>query len=181
MLILILGLALWWGAHLFKRYAPARRARLGNAGMGLVALALLAAVGLMVWGFRSAGYIHLWSPPRFLTHVNNLLMLLALYLAAADALRARAALAMRHPQLTAFKTWAVAHLLVNGDLASVLLFGGLLAWAVVTVIVINRAAPRGPRRAWGGVRAEILTVLATLVLLGGIGWIHYWLGYWPFG
>ena len=46
---------------------------------------------------------------------------------------------MRHPQLTAVKIWAVAHLLVNGDLASLVLFGGLLAWAVVEVIVINRS------------------------------------------
>lgn len=181
MTILILGLALWWGAHLFKRLAPDARARLGNAGMGLVALALFVAVGLMVWGFRGADHVQLWSPPRFMTHINNLLMVLALYLAVADALRARAALMMRNPQLTAFKTWAVAHLLVNGDLASVLLFGGLLAWAVVTVIVLKRAGVTKAPRVWGGVGAEVGTVVGTLLALGMIGWIHNLLGYWPFG
>ncbi|MGL5009563.1 MAG: NnrU family protein, partial [Paracoccaceae bacterium] len=129
MTLLILGLALWWSAHLFKRIAPTPRARLGDRGKGPVALALLAAVVLMVIGYRGAEMIVLWTPPAFLTHVNNLLMVLAFYLFAAAGSKTWITTKIRHPQLTGFKTWAVAHLLVNGDLASVVLFGGLLAWA----------------------------------------------------
>jgi len=180
-LILILGVALWSGAHLFKRLAPARRDAMGDKGKGLVTLLLFASLGLMIWGYRGTDHVHLWAAPSFLTHINNLLMLLALYLFVADGVKAKAALAMRHPQLIGFKTWAVAHLLVNGDLASLILFGGLLAWAVVSVIVINRSTPRPEKRAWGGVKAEAIAAVGAVVALGVVGWIHNWLGYWPYG
>jgi uncharacterized membrane protein len=181
MTLMVAGLALWWGAHLFKRLAPARRAAMGDAGKGLVALALVASVVLMVIGYRGAERVELWFPPAFLTHVNNLLMLLAVYLYAASGMKTRITRAIRHPQLTAVKTWAVAHLLVNGDLASVILFGGLLAWAVVEVIVINRAEPRGPLPAPAPTGKEVGAVLGAVVVTGAIGWVHNWLGVWPFG
>ena len=179
--LLIFGVALWWGAHLFKRLAPARRAAMGSNAMGLVAVLLVLSVVLMVIGYRGAETILVWSPPAFFTHINNLLMLLAIYLFVADGVKARAAVAMPNPQLTGFKTWAVAHLLVNGDLASVVLFGGLLAWAVVSVIVLKRAGARPARRAWGGLRAEAIAVVGTVVVFGAVAWVHTWLGYWPYG
>jgi uncharacterized membrane protein len=181
MTLLILGLALWWAAHLFKRLAPAPRARLGDPGKGLVALALVVSVGLMVIGYRGADFIYVWNPPGFLVHVNNLLMILAFYLYAASGAKTWITTKIRHPQLTGFKTWAVAHLLVNGDLAAIILFGGLLAWAVVTVIILNRAArewiPPGPAPA----RKEVTTVLATIVVVGVVMAIHNWLGVQPWG
>ncbi len=178
---MVLGLALWWGAHLFKRLAPARRAAMGDAGKGLVTAGIVAGVVLMVIGYRGAAQVDLWYPPAFLTHVNNLLMLLAVYLYAASGMKTRITAVIRHPQLTAVKTWAVAHLLVNGDLASLILFGGLLAWAVVEVIVINRAEPRGPLPAPAPVGKEIGAVVGAVVVLGAIGAVHSWLGVWPFG
>jgi uncharacterized membrane protein len=146
-----------------------------------VAVGVLAGVVLMVMGYRGNTMPDLWYPPAFLTHVNNLLMLLAVYLYAASGMKTAITRRIRHPQLTAVKTWAVAHLLVNGDLASIVLFGGLLAWAVVEVIVINRAQPVWERRAWGGPRAEVMAVVGTVVVLAVIAAIHTWLGYWPFG
>jgi uncharacterized membrane protein len=88
---------------------------------------------------------------------------------------------IRHPQLTAVKTWAVAHLLVNGDLASVILFGGLLAWAVVEVILINRAEPRPAPNPPAPVGKEIGAVLGAVLVMAAIGWVHNWLGVWPYG
>jgi uncharacterized membrane protein len=181
MTLIILGLILWWGAHLFKRLAPGPRARLGDPGKGLVALALLASVVLMVMGYRGNTAPDLWYPPAFLTHVNNLLMLLAVYLYAASGMKTRITRVIRHPQLTGFKTWAVAHLLVNGDLASVILFGGLLAWAVVAVIQINRAEPVWTRPEPAPVGKEAGAVLGAVVVTGVIGLVHNWLGVWPFG
>ncbi len=178
---MVLGLALWWGAHLFKRLAPARRAALGDAGKGLVTAGIVAGVALMVAGYRGAGQIDLWSPPAVLTHVNNLLMLLAVYLFAASGMKTRITRVIRHPQLTAVKTWAVAHLLVNGDVASLILFGGILAWAVVEVIVINRAGPRPAPNPSAPIGKEIGAIVGAVLVTGAIGWVHNWLGVWPFG
>jgi uncharacterized membrane protein len=189
MTLIVLGLVLWSGAHLFKRLAPGPRAALGDPGKGLVALLVVASVVLMVWGYRGsdwlgiagADHLDLWYPPAFLTHVNNLLMLLAVYLYAASGMKTRITRTIRHPQLTAVKTWAVAHLLVNGDLASVVLFGGLLAWAVVSVILINRAEPRPALNSPAPMGKEIGAVVGAVVVTGAIGWVHNWLGVWPFG
>jgi uncharacterized membrane protein len=181
MTLIVLGLALWWASHLFKRLAPGPRAALGDAGKGLVAVGVLAGVGLMVAGYRGVEQVDLWYPPAFLTHVNNLLMFFAVYLYAASGMKTRITRIIRHPQLTAVKTWAVAHLLVNGDLASVLLFGGLLAWAVVEVILINRAEPRGRLPEPAPLGKEIGAVVGAVVVMGLVMLIHNWLGVQPWG
>ncbi|MGQ0564700.1 MAG: NnrU family protein [Gemmobacter sp.] len=181
MILLVLGLALWWAAHLFKRLAPGPRLALGEPGKAVVAVVLVAGVVLMVFGYRGAGFVPLWEPPTFLRHLNNVLMLVAFYLYAASGMKTRITGVIRHPQLTAFKTWAVAHLLVNGDLASVVLFGGLLAWAVVTVITINRAEPRPAPPPPAPVGKEIGAAVGAVVVMGAVGLIHTWLGYNPFG
>jgi uncharacterized membrane protein len=181
MALIGLGLILWWGAHLFKRLAPAQRAAMGDKGMGLVTLLLVASVVLMVLGYRAAEFVPLWSPPAFLVHVNNLLMLLAFYLYAASGMKTAITRVIRHPQLTGFSTWAVAHLLVNEGAASVLLFGGLLVWAVVTVIILNRAEPVWVRNPPVPVRKEVMAVVGTLIVVGIVMAIHNWLGVQPWG
>ncbi len=141
----------------------------------------VAGIVLMVLGYRGNTAPDLWYPPAFLTHVNNLLMLFAVYLYAASGMKTAITRVIRHPQLTAVKTWAVAHLLVNGDLASVVLFGGLLAWAVVEVILINRAEPRPAPNPPAPVGKEIGAVLGAVLVMAAIGWVHNWLGVWPYG
>jgi len=79
------------------------------------------------------------------------------------------------------KTWAIAHLLVNGDLASVVLFGGILAWAVVEVIVINRAEPRPAAPAPASMGKEIGAVVGAVLVMGLVGMVHTWLGVRPWG
>ena len=71
MTILILGLILWIGAHLFKRLMPAQRAQMGTAGRGAVAAALVVALALIIWGYRAAEFIPVWTPPSFFIHINN--------------------------------------------------------------------------------------------------------------
>jgi uncharacterized membrane protein len=181
MTLLILGMLLWWGAHLFKRLAPAQRTAMGDKAKGPVALAVLGSVVLMVLGYRAAEFVPLWTPPTFLVHVNNLLMIFAFYLYAGSGMKTAITRVIRHPQLTAVKTWAVAHLLANGDLASVILFGGLLAWAVVSVIVINRAQPEWQRNAPVPVQKEVMAVVGTVVVVGIVMAIHNWLGVQPWG
>ena len=180
-LVLILGVALWSVPHLFKRLFPARRAEMGEAGKGIVGVSVLAGIVLMVLGWRMADPIWLWVGPPFLTHINNLLVLVGFYLFAVSGLQTNLAHRIRHPQLSGFKAWAVAHLLVVGTVQGVILFGGLLAWAVVSVILINRAGrdwtPPPPAPAW----KEGAAVVTALVLTAVVGWIHGWLGPWPFG
>ena len=180
MILLIAGVLLWVGAHFFKRLAPDARARLGDKGKGLVALALVLSVVLMVFGYRAAPYIDLWYPPVWLKHLNNLLMLLAFALFGNGAAKGTLSARIRHPQLTAVKIWAVAHLLVNGDLASVILFGGLLAWAVAEVIVINRSQP-WDRPADVSVKGDLKALGIGVVLYALAVAVHIWAGVNPFG
>jgi uncharacterized membrane protein len=179
MAYLILGLVLWTAGHFFKRLAPDMRAGMGNAGKGVAAVIILAGLVLMIIGYRGAEFINLWYPPTWTVHLNNLLMLIAVFVYGMSATRGRLRGKMRHPQLVAVKIWAVAHLLVNGDLASVILFGGMLAWAVVQVIVINRTE-EWVRPEPGKASKDILLVVITLVLFGVMTGIHNWLGVWPF-
>lgn len=179
MLILILGVALWWAAHLSKRLAPGLRDRLGRGGVaGLLALSVL----LMILGYRMADGPYWWGASAPLKGINNLLVLAAFYLFAADGMKTRITARVRHPQLTGFALWAAAHLLPNGDLPSVVLFGGLLVWALVEMAVINRAQPlwtppAGPFPA----RKEIMAAVGAVLVLLVVGLIHRWLGYNPFG
>jgi uncharacterized membrane protein len=180
MTLLILGILLWFAGHFFKRALPGVHDGMGPRAKGVSAVLILAGLVLMVIGYRGAFTGLAYTPPSWGIHLNNLLMLLAVYLFAASGVKARVATKMRHPQLTAVKTWAVAHLLVNGDWASVVLFGSLLAWAVAEVIVINRSQPDWTPPAWGGPAAEVKAVVGTLVVFAVMAGIHVWLGYWPF-
>lgn len=180
-LILILGVALWAGAHFFKRLAPEKRAEMGEAGKGVVAVALLISIVLMVIGYRMAEPVWLWSTPFWMVHVNNLLLLLAFYLYAVSGLKTNLHRRIRHPQLSGFKAWAVGHLLVVGTLQGLILFGGLLAWAVVAVIMINRAQRHWDRPAPASWPREAAAVVIALIATYLVGQIHAWLGVWPFG
>lgn len=183
MFLLILGLILWIVAHFFKRLAPAQRAKLGEPGKGVVTVLIVASLILMILGYRGADFIPVWYPPSFFVHINNLLMLVALWIygsSAAKGAKAWPAYTTRHPQLLGFKIWAFAHLLVNGDLASILLFGGLLGWAVVSVILINRAEPAWTAPEPAGRPTYIRLAVISLVLFVVITGIHMWLGVSPF-
>ena len=137
MTLLICGLVLWGVGHMWRRFVPSLYAGMGRGAYVVSALVIVAALALMIVGYRGADHIHLWAPPEFMKHVNNLLMLIAVSVVTITFTPRGTAWVMggaKHPQLTGVKIWALAHLAVNGDVASVVLFGGLLAWAVVSVI-----------------------------------------------
>lgn len=183
MFLLIAGLVLWTFAHYFKRLMPDQRAALGNAGKAIVAVVLVGSVALMVLGYKAVDFIPVWQPPAFMVHINNTLMLLAFWIygsGAAKGAKVWPGYKMRHPQLIGFKIWALAHLLVNGDLASILLFGGLLAWAVGEVILINKAEPDWTPSEPAGAAGYIRHGIISLVIFGVVVGIHIWLGVWPF-
>ncbi|MFV2034373.1 MAG: NnrU family protein [Halocynthiibacter sp.] len=180
MTLLITGLILWIAAHFFKRLAPGLRAPMGMAGKGVVAVVLLLSVVLMVKGFRSAGSEEVYAPLAGMGPVNNTLMLIAVFLAGAAKGKGIVAARLRHPMLWGAVVWAIAHLLVNGDQASLVLFGGIGLWALAQMALINRAEGAWQRPAMGPISGDAKIAVATLVLYGLIGWIHIWLGYNPF-
>ena len=183
MTLLILGLILWIAAHYFKRLMPTQRANMGDAGKAVVAIAIVASLALMIIGYRGAEVVTIWSPPSFFTGINNLAMVLALWVygsSAAKGAKAWPAYKTRHPQLLAVKIWAASHLLVNGDLASIILFGGLLAWAVGSVILINKAQPEWTAPEPAGRATYIRLAVISLVMLLVISSIHILLGVNPF-
>lgn len=178
---LILGVLLWVAAHLFKRVLPGVRASMGKAGRGAVALAIVAGIVLMVIGYRSAELEYLYDLPLWVWHLNNLLMLFAVFLMGAGQAKGVVAAKLRHPMLTGVVIWSVAHLLVNGDVPSVILFGGLGLWAIAEMLIINRAEGPWTPPAPGPIRKDLVVAAVSVVLYGLIAGVHYWLGRPVFG
>lgn len=178
MLMLSLAVLLWSVAHLFKRVAPATREGMGDGGKLVVTLAIIGSIALMVSGYQSATGATWWVRQPAWALANNALMLFAFYLMAASSLKVRVTSVIRHPQLTAVKAWSVGHLLVNGDAPSFILFGGLLVWAVVSVVLINRQEGKSPLPSPDrSVPREVLAVVAATVLYFGVVQAHGYLGY----
>jgi uncharacterized membrane protein len=152
LVVLIVGLFVFLGAHTF---VSARRARatalssLGNSYRVLFGLTSVAGLALIVWGFvlyRRSGWIDVWYPPAVMRHITIGLMLFSVILATAAYLPGHIKTWTRQPLLTAIKIWAFAHLLSNGDLGSILLFGSFLAWAAYARIAVKRREAAGELR-----------------------------------
>lgn len=179
--LLILGLFLWVFGHNLKSFLPKQRQAWGDAGKGVAAAIIFGGIVALVTGYRLSEAVDLATPPNALRHINNVMMLFALYFMSPAPKRGVLLNGVRHPMLIGFKLWALAHLLVNWDFASILLFGGLLAWAVTTMIRINRADPEWTPRPKGRPLMDGVMAVGCIALMGVIGAIHNWLGYWPFG
>ena len=181
MIWLVLGVLLWMAAHYFKRLAPGLRASMGNAGKGVVAVLLVGAIVLMVIGYKAADDVALWDLGGWAVNVNNALMLVAVALFAAGNSKSRLREKIRHPMLTGFLVWVVAHLLVNGDLASLVLFGGLGVRALGAFVLINRAEPDYEPWQGGTRQGDIRLVIISIVVFAVIVGVHAWIGPSPFG
>lgn len=183
MAMLVLGLLLFLGAHSASIVRPGWRDGM-VARVGLPAwkggYALVSAVGLVliVWGYGLAWQdpVFLYQPPLWLRHVTLLLMLFAFPLLLAAYLPGRIQAAVRHPMLAAVKLWAFAHLLANGTLADVLLFGAFLAWAVADRISLKRRSQRPvPSLPASALNDAIAVVGGLAVYAAFVLWLHAWL------
>jgi uncharacterized membrane protein len=186
MIPLSLGLILWVAIHFWKRASPGTRDPLGQRGKAIAALLIVISVVLMVIGYRAAEGTIFWGRAGWSTGLNNLLMVAAFYIYATGAPapgkpRVWLGRKLRHPQLIGFSLWAVAHLLVNGDTPSFVLFGGLLVWALAEIVLINRAVPDWTPPPSRDQKKELIPIIATVVLFVVVGGIHSALGYNPFG
>lgn len=191
---LLLGLALFLGIHSVAIVAPEGRNaiahRMGEGPWkGLYTLVALAGFGLIVAGYSAARQqpLMLWTPPMAMRHLAALLMLPVFVLLLAAYLPGRIQRAARHPMLLAVKLWATAHLLSNGNLADVLLFGGFLAWAVADRISLKRRAAAGLLRplhtAPASAANDAIALGAGLLLYALFAfWAHgFLIGVRPFG
>jgi uncharacterized membrane protein len=149
LLILVVGLVTFLGAHTFVTAREARAAAMKRLGWGYwPAFAIVSLIGviLIAWGFsiyRATGWIDIWSPPAFMHHITIGLMWVSIILVLAAYLPGHIKTWAKHPMLAGVKIWAFAHLLSNGDLGSILLFGSFLAWAVYARIAVKRREAAG--------------------------------------
>ena len=143
MIVLLIGLFVWAGAHLFPALAPATRARvIARSGMGVYklvfALLIFGSVALMVIGWRLAEVHWLYAPPSWGRSLALVLMPIALLLMLASSLKSNIRRWLPHPQLLGFALWALLHLLASGSVAAVVLFTGLGLWALLEIVVLSR-------------------------------------------
>ena len=151
MALLILGLIFFLGIHTFTTLREPRAALIGRLGegpyKGLYSVVSAAGLVLIVWGFaryRDAAFVQIWNPPAWLHPLVLVLMWLAFVsLAAAYSPAGWIKGRLRHPMLVGVKSWALAHLLANGDLGALILFGAFLAWAVYDRIAVKRRGDAG--------------------------------------
>ena len=184
MSLLIIGLVIFLGIHSVTIVAPAWRdaqvARRGeSAWKGIYGVISLLGFGLIIYGYGVARQspVFLYMPPTALRHLALLLMVPVFPLLFAAYLPGRIGAAAKHPMLLAVKIWATAHLLANGTLHDVVLFGAFLAWAVFDRIAVKRRAvarkiSRMPSPPLNDVIAIVGGLITyTIFLL----WAHRWL------
>jgi uncharacterized membrane protein len=185
MLILILGLVIFLGTHVFTMRRDARAAAIARLGerpyKALYSLVSLLGLVLIVWGFgryRAYEWIDVWYPPVWTRHLALLLVWAAFIAFVAAYLPGRIKRALKHPMLAGVKIWALAHLLANGDLGSILLFGSILAWAVAARISVKRRRDEvrdhgGPVAEPAGWRNDVTAiVLGTVLWFVFARWLH---------
>src|SRR3954463_11145216 len=171
LLVMILGIVLFFGVHTLTTQRELRARAIVSLGEGGYkigyALASVAGLALIAWGFawyRATGWIDVWYPPTAFKHITVALMLPAVILVVASYLRGRIYTTLKHPMLTGIKLWAASHLLANGDLGSIILFGSFLGWAVYDRITLKRRTDGGgPPIPVGGVTNDLIAVVVGIV------------------
>ncbi len=179
-MLLSLGVLLWAVTHLFVAVgSEARSAVINKIGLGpykgLFSLTLVLALVLIVIGWRAMPPTSLWLPPPGMRHLTLLLVPIAVILFISARAPTDIKQYIRHPQLTGVKLWAVAHLLANGETRSVILFGGLLAWAVLEVIFINRRDGARVKPPKVGAAKTLISAIIGLAIAAGLMFAHPWI------
>jgi len=180
--ILIVGLAVFLATHVFVSFREARASVIERVGLSLYrtlfAIVSLVGLALIIWGYaqyRAHDLIQLWSPPAFMRHITIGLVFFAAIFIVAAFFPSHIKTRLKHPMLAGVKAWALAHLLSNGDLGSVLLFGTFLAWGVYARIAAKRRGDMGAAAtpAPDGWTSDVIVVaLGTAIFLALGFWFH---------
>jgi uncharacterized membrane protein len=179
--ILVLGLLIFLATHVFVSMRGARAAVIARVGLNpyrvLLSIVSAAALVLIVWGFahyRSGGeWIDVWQPPAFTRHITVLLMLFAVIFVTAAFFPSHIKARLKYPVLAGVKTWALAHLISNGDLGSILLFGTMLGWAVFARISAKRRTDAVTPVVPAGYTNDIIVVLLGIVIYLALGFAFH--------
>ncbi len=182
--MLVFGLVLFIGIHLIRIVMPGLRdagiSKFGSTGWQIFYAAVaIAGVYLMAKGYgayRAEGSPIIYQAPSGMGHLTTLLMALSFIFIVAGNLPVAGHIKakLKHPMLIGIKTWAVAHLLVNGDVASVILFGSLLVWAIISVIGIKKRGGEPPVAS--SAKPDLIAVVVGIVFwLVFAMWLHPWL------
>ncbi|MGL6063352.1 MAG: NnrU family protein [Bradyrhizobium sp.] len=169
--VMVAGLVIFLGAHTLTTRRDLRARVIASTGEGTykIVYSLVSAIGLalIVWGFaryRATGWIDVWQPPVAMRLIAVALMLPAVIMVVASYIRGRIYTTLKHPMLAGVKLWAAAHLLANGDLGSIILFGSFLAWAVFDRISMKRRSDSGgPPIPVGGATNDAIAVAVGIV------------------
>lgn len=172
MTILLLGIVLFIGTHMIRVVAPGFRssmvARFGENGWkGVHSVASIVSLVVLIYGWRQAPVVDIWFPPAGMAHLTVTLMLIASICLVAGLLPAgHIATKTKHPMVLSVKIWALSHLLANGDLASILLFGSFLAWGVIVRIALKRRQRAGAlvARPFVSAKYDLMAVVGGAVL-----------------
>ncbi|MDX2319579.1 MAG: NnrU family protein [Moritella sp.] len=180
MIYLIFGLILWSVVHFFPSVAVSGKvsfvSRFGQPiYMVVFSLLIILSLVLIVTGWRSSVPTFLYALPDFVRPLSVLLLAIAFVLFVAARLPTRIKQVIRHPQLSSVVIWALAHLLVNGDSRSVLLFGGLGAWAIIEMVLISKREGEWvkPSRATGV--QDAICIVAGVAVFTVVVFLHPYL------
>lgn len=183
MTTLIIGIVIFLGVHTLASFRQTRAQLIESLGLQryktLYSLVALIGLGLIIYGFhayRAAGLVQLWEPPHWARHLAMPLVWVAFVaLASRRAPPSRIRGLLRHPTLVAIKSWAAAHLLVNGDLGGMILFGSFLIWAVFDRISVKRRGDTGAERLAAFTRGDAIALGAGTGLYVAVLLLHPWL------
>lgn len=181
LVLLIAGLLLFIAPHLLVTDRARRAALIARIGNGaykaLFSLISIAGIVAIAYGFglyRQTQWIDIWNPPAWTRHVAVALMWPASICVVAAYIRGDIYRVLKHPMLVGVKLWAAAHLISNGDLGSIILFGSILAWAVYDRISLKRRTdPGAPPIPTGGRRNDLIAVIAGTLLYLALGLLFH--------
>jgi len=177
MALLIGGVVLWTVVHLVPAAAPGVRASLaGKLGegpyKGLFALDILIALGLIIFGWKSAVPESVYVPPMYGSPIPSVFLVISIFLFVCSSIPNNLRRIIRHPQMSAVVFWGAAHLLTNGDSRSIVLFGGLALWAILEMVFINKRDGRWTRPERVATMKDVIAVIVTAAVFAGLVYFH---------
>jgi uncharacterized membrane protein len=179
--LLLVGLVIFIGDHVLVSLRQPRAALIKQIGeaayKAAFSLVSLVGLGLIIYGFaryRAGGLIPVWSPPAVLRYVTEFLMWPAFVFVVAAYIPGSIKAVLKHPMLVGVKLWALAHLLVNGDLGGIILFGSFLLWAGYDRMTLKRRADAGgPPIPTGGLKNDLVAVIVGTLIYLAVGFVFH--------